>query len=277
MITVNLKKILDLQENYKDDTKMTQTQNYELVQYKIDSNRTLDVTQIKDDIWLTQKQMAQLFDVDKSVITKHIKNIYESGELNKSLTCIAGAKNALFDEQGISAAKNYLTVNYYNLDLILSVGYRVNSKRGTQFRQWATKVIKDRIKQEYSKQQALNKADVEKILTLKKECAKLINRALRANGFSQAQISKELGLSSKTVANSINGIHYNNQVFQWIEDNIFPNYEKSSLLEKLKSTYKFSDNEMALLEVFFIGGRFLREEIFVQIYNTLKYDSFDEI
>lgn len=258
-------------------TQTEQKQNYELVQYKIDNNRTLDVTQIKDDFWLTQKQMAKLFDVDKSVITKHIQNIYNCGELDKNLTCKPCAKNALFDGQGISTPKDYIKVNYYNLDLILSVGYRVNSKRGVQFRQWATKVIKDRIKQEYSKQQTLNKADVEKLLTLKKECANLINRALRANGFSQAQIGRELGLNSTTVSNSINGVHYNHQVFQWIKDNIFANADKSSLLENLQSTYKFSDYEMNLLSIFFMGGRFLREQVFSQLYKIIKYDSFDKI
>ena len=250
-------------------TQTEQKQNYELVQYKIDENKILKVAQFDETVWLTQNQMAEMFEVGRAAITKHINNIYKDCELSKKGTC------SKMEHMGNNKQK-YI-INYYNLDVIISVGYRVKSKRGVQFRQWATKVIKDRIKQEYSKQQAFSKADVEKLLTLKKECANLINRALRANGFSQAQIGRELGLNSTTVSNSINGVHYNHQVFQWIKDNIFANADKSSLLENLQSTYKFSDHEMNLLVIFFMGGRFLREQVFSQLYKILKYDSFDKI
>lgn len=93
---------------------------------------------VKDGtIWCTQKAMAQLFGVDRSVITKHLKNIFESGELKQESVC---AKNALTAADG----KNYQTT-LYNLDAIISVGYRVNSIRATKFRQWATLVLKDYI------------------------------------------------------------------------------------------------------------------------------------
>lgn len=93
---------------------------------------------VKDGtIWCTQKAMAQLFGVDRSVITKHLKNIFESGELKQESVC---AKNALTAADG----KNYQTT-LYNLDAIISVGYRVNSIRATKFRQWATLVLKEYI------------------------------------------------------------------------------------------------------------------------------------
>ena len=93
---------------------------------------------VKDDtIWCTQKAMAQLFGVDRSVITKHLKNIFESGELKQESVC---AKNALTAADG----KNYQTT-LYNLDAIISVGYRVNSIKATKFRQWATLVLKEYI------------------------------------------------------------------------------------------------------------------------------------
>ncbi len=88
-----------------------------------------------ESIWLTQKRMSELFDVDRSVITKHIKNIFEEGELVESSVSAKFAHTA-------SDGKKYLT-NYYNLDAIISVGYRVNSKQATQFRIWATKVLKE--------------------------------------------------------------------------------------------------------------------------------------
>ena len=93
---------------------------------------------VKDGtIWCTQKAMAQLFGVDRSVITKHLKNIFGSGELRQESVC---AKNALTAADG----KKYQTT-LYNLDAIISVGYRVNSIRATRFRQWATSVLKEYI------------------------------------------------------------------------------------------------------------------------------------
>ena len=93
---------------------------------------------VKDGtIWCTQKAMAQLFGVDRSVITKHLKNIFDSGELRQESVC---AKNALTAADG----KKYQTT-LYNLDAIISVGYRVNSIRATKFRQWATSVLKEYI------------------------------------------------------------------------------------------------------------------------------------
>ena len=93
---------------------------------------------VKDGtIWCTQKAMAQLFGVDRSVITKHLKNIFESGELRQESVC---AKNALTAADG----KSYQTT-LYNLDAIISVGYRVNSIKATKFRQWATLVLKEYI------------------------------------------------------------------------------------------------------------------------------------
>lgn len=87
-----------------------------------------------ESIWATQKAIAALFDVDRSVITKHLKNIFETGELQQDSVC---AKFAHTAEDG----KTYSTL-FYNLDAIISVGYRVNSRRATQFRQWCTAVLR---------------------------------------------------------------------------------------------------------------------------------------
>ena len=93
---------------------------------------------VKDEtLWLTQKSMAELFDVDRSVITKHINNIFSEGELLEESVCANFAHTA-------SDGKNYIT-KFYNLDAIISVGYRVNSSKATQFRIWATKVLKEYI------------------------------------------------------------------------------------------------------------------------------------
>lgn len=95
----------------------------------------VDVFVNDETVWLTQKAIANLFDVDRTVITKHLKNIFDSTELVENSVC---AKIAHTAEDG----KTYQT-KFYNLDVIISVGYRVNSKQATQFRIWATKTLKE--------------------------------------------------------------------------------------------------------------------------------------
>ena len=98
---------------------------------------------IKDDtIWCTQKAMAQLFGVDKSGISRHIANIYKDGELSPDTTV---AKIATVVNRGIRGKVEEL-VDFYNLDMIISVGYRVNSTKATRFRQWATKILNEYIR-----------------------------------------------------------------------------------------------------------------------------------
>ena len=93
------------------------------------------------DVWLTQKAIALLFDVDRSVVTKHLKNVFESKELNESAVCAKFAQTA-------DDGKTY-QYKFYSLSAIIAVGYRTNSARGTQFRQWATKVLDTFAKQGY--------------------------------------------------------------------------------------------------------------------------------
>lgn len=111
----------------------------EIVIYQTQDGTTqLDVRLDGESVWITQEQMAQLFQRDKSVITRHINNIYAEGELEREST---SAKIAFVPE---SRERSY-DITYYNLDVIISVGYRVKSQRGVQFRQWATKRIHEYI------------------------------------------------------------------------------------------------------------------------------------
>lgn len=93
-----------------------------------------------ETVWLTQQKIAELFGVDRTVITKHLKNIYLEGELEKEAT---SAKFAQVQKEGTREVKR--NIEYYNLDAIISVGYRVNSTKATQFRIWATKTLKEYI------------------------------------------------------------------------------------------------------------------------------------
>ena len=98
----------------------------------------LDILLQDENLWLTQKGLAELFGVERSVITKHLRNIYDSDELDKVSTC---AKFAQVQQEGNRTVRREL--EYYNLDAIISVGYRVNSSKATQFRIWATKTLKE--------------------------------------------------------------------------------------------------------------------------------------
>ena len=116
----------------------------EIVIYQTeDGKASLDVMLENETVWLTQEQMATLYDRDRSVIAKHIRNIFEEGELNESLSC---AKIAQHKNYGRRAGfTKEVEVKLYNLDVIIAVGYRVRSQRGTQFRKWATERLKEYI------------------------------------------------------------------------------------------------------------------------------------
>lgn len=119
----------------------------EIILYKPDSTLSLDVRVEKETVWLTQSQIAELFGTKRPAITKHLSNIFKSGELEESSVCS-------ILEHTASDGKNYST-KFYNLDAILSVGYRVNSVNATKFRQWTNKVLKDYLLRGYSINQRL--------------------------------------------------------------------------------------------------------------------------
>ena len=109
-----------------------------LIFTKTSTGETIEVRLQNDTIWLTQKLISALFDVDRSVITKHLNNIYQEGELGKEATCATFAQVQMEGNRQITR-----NVEFYNLDAIIAVGYRVNSARATAFRQWATTVLRD--------------------------------------------------------------------------------------------------------------------------------------
>ena len=111
-----------------------ENQNPEIIIYKTEDGLTqVDVTFQDDTVWLTQEQMADLFQKAKSTINEHITNIYKDGELQKEST-MRKFGNSEFSTK---------PTNYYNLDVVISVGYRVKSQRGVQFRIWASEILKE--------------------------------------------------------------------------------------------------------------------------------------
>lgn len=111
----------------------------EILLYKSDDGKTrIDVRLHGETVWLSLNQMADLFDRDKSVIAKHIKNVFEEGELAENRTV---ANFATVQKEGSRSVQR--EVEHFNLDVIISVGYRVKSRRGTQFRIWATQRLRE--------------------------------------------------------------------------------------------------------------------------------------
>ncbi len=143
----------------------------ELILYQSDDGQNVVDVRLKDEtIWLSQAQMQQLFGRERSVITKHVNNVFKEGELDKDRVCAKFAHTA-------ADGKEY-KVDHYNLDVIISVGYRVKSQQGTRFRIWATSILKDHLVQGYTLNQ---KRLAEKGLGEVKQVLKLLANTLASH------------------------------------------------------------------------------------------------
>ena len=175
-----------------------------VVVYRTEDNTLqLDVQLAEETVWLAQQQMAILFDTTKQNVSLHINNIFKEGELDK----ISVVKDYLTTA---SDGKKYRTT-YYNLDVIISVGYRVKSKRGTQFRQWALKVIKDYMLRGY----AIN----QQMLAMEER----IDRQLHNHTEQIQDLQKKVDFFVRTSLPPHQGIFYDGQIFDaytFINDHI---------------------------------------------------------
>ena len=145
----------------------------------------LDVQLADETVWLTLNQLAVLFDRNKSVISRHISNIYSEGELIREATV---AKNATVqNENGRRVVRH---IEYYNLDVIISVGYRVKSLRGTQFRQWANHVLKEYLLKGYS-----------------------VNNRLERLEQRVSRTEEKIDFFVRTSLPPVEGVFYNGQIF----------------------------------------------------------------
>ena len=155
----------------------------EIILYQPDNLIEIQVRLENENIWLTQAQIAVLFGVKVPAISKHLKNIYESGELEQHSTF------SILENEGNDSRQTYQT-KYYNLDAILSVGYRVNSKNATLFRKWATQVLKDYLLKGYA-----------------------INQRFERIEHRVAETEKKIDFFVKTALPPAQGVFYINQIF----------------------------------------------------------------
>jgi len=152
-------------------------ENNQIIIYQTSDGKTqIDVRMENETVWLTQSQMANLFQKDRTVIGRHIQNIFKEGELERELVC---ANFAHTTQHGAIEGKTQVqALVMYNLDVIISVGYRVKSKRGVLFRQWANKVLRDYLVKGFA---INNKAAALKYSELSK-LVKLVGRTARTQG-----------------------------------------------------------------------------------------------
>jgi len=148
------------------------TKQNEVILYQPDNNIQLEVRIENETIWLTQKQIAEIFDTEVPAISKHIRNIFSSGELQKILTI---SKMETVQREG----KRMIVreIDFYSLDMIIAVGYRVNSKRATEFRIWATKILKNYLLKGYAINQRFERIE-EKLYDHDKKFEMFIQKSL---------------------------------------------------------------------------------------------------
>ena len=174
--------------------------NAEIIVYEPDEMTRMNVYVKGDTVWLTQAQIAQLFGVGQPSISKHLKNIFASGELNmQSVHSIL--------EYTASDGKSYMT-GFYNLDAILSVGYRVNSRNATVFRQWANRILREYLLKGYSFNARLLQLSSDIDQRLEKQ-----SRTLEEHSLIIDEHSKKIDFFIKTSLPPIEGIFYDGQIF----------------------------------------------------------------
>lgn len=179
----------------------------EIILYQPDNSIELEVRIEAETVWLTQAQIASLYSVDRTVIVKHIGNVYKTRELEVASTC---AKIAQVQTEGKRTVMR--EVNYYNLDMIISVGYRVNSINATKFRQWANKVLKDYLLHGYAVNQRIERLE---------------QRVSRTE--------EKIELFVRTSLPPVEGVFYDGQIF---DAHVFA----SNLIKSAKSSIILIDN-----------------------------------
>ncbi|MBP5365192.1 MAG: virulence RhuM family protein [Bacteroidales bacterium] len=166
--------------------------NSVIVYQSDDDSLRLDVQLSEETVWLTQMQMVELFQSSKANVSEHIKNIYQQQELSKEATV---RKFRTVQKEGLRSISRML--EYYNLDVIISVGYRINTKRGIMFRKWATEVLKEHLLQGYS----INRNIVQ------------INEQLQEHTEKIQHLEERVDFFVRTSLPPLQGIFFDGQIF----------------------------------------------------------------
>lgn len=188
----------------------------EIILYQPNETVKIEVRLSNETIWLTQQQIADLFGTKRPAISKHLANIYKSGELSENSTC------SILEHMGNDGKQHYAT-KYYNLDVILSVGYRVNSRNATIFRQWSNRVLKEYLLRGYSVNQRLVQMEDR------------IDRRLSEHDRKLDNLRKDVDLFVRTTMPPREGILFEGQIFDAY-------YITSQLIRKANKRIVLVDN-----------------------------------
>ena len=208
-----------------------------------DGSIQLKVKLENDTVWLTQSQMAELFGVDRTSIVRHIRNIYKSEELDQNSTC---AKNAQVRTEGNRSILR--EIPYYNLDMIISVGYRVNSKNATSFRRWATSVLKQYLIKGYVINQQIKLDRYNEL----KDVVRLMSRTV---GLQDRVTSEEYGGLFNVISDYVYALdtldHYDYQSLS---------IQKTTKEESFRATYDNAMEAISALKEKFGGSQWFANE-----------------
>lgn len=208
-----------------------------------DGSIQLNVKMENDTVWLTQSQMAELFGVDRTSIVRHIRNIYKSEELDQNSTC---AKNAQVRTEGHRSILR--EIPYYNLDMIISVGYRVNSKNATSFRRWATSVLKQYLIKGYAINQQIKLDRYNEL----KDVVRLMSRTV---GMQEKVTSEEYGGLFNVISDYVYALdtldHYDYQSLS---------IQKTTKEEPFRATYDNAMEAINALKEKFGGSQWFANE-----------------
>ena len=208
-----------------------------------DGSIQLKVKLENDTVWLTQSQMAELFGVDRTSIVRHIRNIYKSEELDQNSTC---AKNAQVRTEGHRSILR--EIPYYNLDMIISVGYRVNSKNATSFRRWATSVLKQYLIKGYAINQQIKLDRYNEL----KDVVRLMSRTV---GLQDRVTSEEYGGLFNVISDYVYALdtldHYDYQSLS---------IQKTTKEEPFRATYDNAMEAINALKEKFGGSQWFANE-----------------
>ena len=208
-----------------------------------DGSIQLNVKLENDTVWLTQSQMAELFGVDRTSIVRHIRNIYKSEELDQNSTC---AKNAQVRTEGHRSILR--EIPYYDLDMIISVGYRVNSKNATSFRRWATSVLKQYLIKGYAINQQIKLDRYNEL----KDVVRLMSRTV---GLQEKVTSEEYGGLFNVISDYVYALdtldHYDYQSLS---------IQKTTKEESFRATYENALEAINALKDKFGGSQWFANE-----------------
>ena len=214
-------------------------QQGEIVLYQPETTFKLEVRLENETVWLTQAQIAELFGTGRQAITKHLKNIFNSNELEENSVCSILELTA-------ADGKTYKT-KIYNLDAILSVGYRVNSKNATSFRCWANKILKEYLLRGYSINKRLNNIE------------QRINNDLPKHEQRIGQIEEKIDFFVRTALPPVEGIFFEGQIF---DAYVFA----SNLIKSAQKTIVLIDNYIDENTLMMLSKR--NEKVEATVYAT---------